>query len=250
MSSAQFDLKSLMNLQFFYDPLTKVLEYLLERDKAISSSLIRIDQRLDSNDNKIVEVQTGLDITKANYNLMRELIDKHENEIEIMKKQIKALQEENQALKKLVDTSNPDQCILRKEDFESLMDRVKSLEDEVSTISESHEFLKEQDKENSSEIKILRNELFGSSNSHDMSNKETLLSKEKLEAIKSSDSYHKKTDNTPNVHGDKSSSKLKQSDIHDDKGFLDYKAKTDSELVGKIPLIENYLNTFYKYHNN
>ena len=59
MNNLEFNLDSLMVMQ--YNPLRKVLEYLLERDNVITNSLSKLDQRANEHDKKFTEVHTNMD---------------------------------------------------------------------------------------------------------------------------------------------------------------------------------------------
>ena len=81
MSTMQFDLDSLMALQLMYDPLKKVLEYLLSRDKAVSDSLTNLQERVSANETKLNEHQDKIETTKTSVDSIKELTDKHDDQI-------------------------------------------------------------------------------------------------------------------------------------------------------------------------
>ena len=77
MNNLEFDLDSLMVMQ--YNPLRKVLEYLLERDNVITNSLSKLDQRANEHDKKFTEVHTNMDEVLA---LTKNISGKYESQNE------------------------------------------------------------------------------------------------------------------------------------------------------------------------
>lgn len=81
MNMIEFDLDSLMNLQLMYNPLKKVLEYLLVRDKALGDSLSKVEIKLDSHENKFTELQKNIIETKSSVSMLQDITKKHEDQI-------------------------------------------------------------------------------------------------------------------------------------------------------------------------
>jgi len=81
MIRKQFDLNSLMSLQMTYDPLRKILEYLLDRDKAIGDSLFNLEDRVNSHDKKITELQGTVDTTKSSLSTIKDMEKLYKDQI-------------------------------------------------------------------------------------------------------------------------------------------------------------------------
>ena len=82
MNVIQFDLDELLTLQVMYNPLKKVLEYLLARDKSISDSLSNIEQHVNTHDGKIDGLQGKIDATNTNLSLLQDIGKKHQEQLQ------------------------------------------------------------------------------------------------------------------------------------------------------------------------
>jgi len=81
MSELQFDLDTLLDLQVFYSPLKKVLQYLLLKDKTLTSSLNELEEKVNSNVSKMNEQQERLNSMNITVNELQELTGTHGEQI-------------------------------------------------------------------------------------------------------------------------------------------------------------------------
>lgn len=81
MTELQFDLDTLLDLQVLYNPLKKLLEHLLLKDKLLTTSLAELEQRLSSHEAKLNSHQEFINATNVTVNSVQGLIRTHDEQI-------------------------------------------------------------------------------------------------------------------------------------------------------------------------